>query len=767
MKKGIFAIFTVLAILAMVMTGCPDGNTGGGGDDNVNITFDVNGGPGTAPAKAVIKKGTALGDKLPADMAAGTKDGKNYSFNGWFTAKTAGTKVSKTAPTFDKDTPLYAQWTAVTPAPEGKINLIYNLNWPTGVAPTIAAKQIDKSQPIGTANFVTPSGAQIPTGYTFKEWNSTSTGNGTVYTATSPNVPATDLTLYAQWTTDEVPVEPDVEIIEKITLGNSWYAIYVFNLPTGEVYENYSNISVDYMLEADELVTATSRNARLMGNYKVADFSFLTGTSDEDTVKNRAVANYNAGKNNPYILDKGKLSNSGTAGSLATQLDSELKITAVGGEWFTIDYYDLSGGRQNGSDGATNKPIATATGPFFFGIGLPGAGAADYNTFYVKNVKMKGVDGTKDVVGTPLWFMRDKDEAGADILWPAFCGYPSVGGGDGFKGATREVIDGPQPVPVDANPTPITVTFNLNYQGANPATIVKNGKTNTALGTDFPDDPTRTGGFGFVKWTADQAGTGATITSATTWEANANVYAQWAELVTITLNENYGDNPATTNFTVAKGAQFGSSLTSPTRTGYVFLSWNKAANGSGDKVTATSTSDANLTVYAQWVQKATSDNELTDQDLYDVLWAPWGNVNGNFVLTDNVLKAKGNPSNGMLAIKFPSDWQSYEKVIVDYTIDFTDSTLGTGSLAKFTLKAGNGYYQDNASSSPYKDISASGSWTLLTATDFPAAAMNRPVVDSGDETGRGGPGLSMQTNPATAVDGYTFTITKVTFKKYE
>ena len=66
------------------------------------VTFDGNGG---RPTNSTM---TTTGKKL-ASLPTATRSG-SYSFNGWYTEKNGGTKITM-ATVFDKDTIVYAHWT--------------------------------------------------------------------------------------------------------------------------------------------------------------------------------------------------------------------------------------------------------------------------------------------------------------------------------------------------------------------------------------------------------------------------------------------------------------------------------------------------------------------------------------------------------------------------------------------------------------------------------------------------------------------------------
>ena len=201
------------------------------------------------------------------------------------------------------------------------------------------------------------------------------------------------------------------------------------------------------MFTVEDLAAATARNGRLMGPYELADFNLYFGEDDAEGI-NLVLANYNNGKNQFYILDNGKLGSSANPGSLLTELAEKAGINAEGGKWFTIDYYDIKGGNKHSDYDMNHYPADAATGPFYFGIGLPGSFPDVLpNNYYIRDVKLIGYNASDTIIATPLWFRQDGN------LFPAFTGYPTTSGDYGYKDATRVMADGSQPAPVPWNPT--------------------------------------------------------------------------------------------------------------------------------------------------------------------------------------------------------------------------------------------------------------------------------------------------------------------------
>jgi len=60
---------------------------------------------------------------------------------------------------------------------------------------------------------------------------------------------------------------------------------------------------------------------------------------------------------------------------------------AVPNQWFTVEY-DISGSKGHAQFVKSNVPGPNETGPFFFGVGIPGAGEGAFLTELVRNVTL-------------------------------------------------------------------------------------------------------------------------------------------------------------------------------------------------------------------------------------------------------------------------------------------------------------------------------------------------------------------------------------------
>ncbi len=145
------------------------------------VTFDANGGKVSESGKTVYY-GQSYG-ALPVP----TRD--NYTFTGWYTAVSGGTKVlpTDTVTSLSNQT-LYAQWTP------NEFTLTYNAN---GGSVSPASKVITFGNSYGT--LPTPTRDY----YTFAGWYTAASGGTKVSASTTPSSDD-DVTIYAHWTQNSV-----------------------------------------------------------------------------------------------------------------------------------------------------------------------------------------------------------------------------------------------------------------------------------------------------------------------------------------------------------------------------------------------------------------------------------------------------------------------------------------------------------------------------------------------------------------------------------
>lgn len=149
------------------------------------VTFNANGGTCTTANKKVTK-GSTYGT-LPTPTKAG------YTFSGWFTAATGGTKITATTTvSITANQTLYAQWAPAS------YTVTFNAN---GGTCATANKKVTRGSAYGT--LPTPTKA----GYSFTGWFTAATGGTKIADTTTVSITANQ-TLYAQWT----PAKPSWEV---------------------------------------------------------------------------------------------------------------------------------------------------------------------------------------------------------------------------------------------------------------------------------------------------------------------------------------------------------------------------------------------------------------------------------------------------------------------------------------------------------------------------------------------------------------------------
>ncbi|MDE6519610.1 MAG: InlB B-repeat-containing protein [Ruminococcus sp.] len=158
------------------------------------VTFDVNGGTVSKNSQNVTY-GSTYGT-LPTPTRTG------YTFNGWYTAKNGGTKITdSTKVTLNSNQTLYAQWTAKEYA------VTFDANGGT-VSPTSVKIKTD-------ATYLLPTPTR--SGYTFNGWYTAKTG-GTKITSSTKFTAAANQTLYAQWTAAQVVTTTTISTTTSTTI---------------------------------------------------------------------------------------------------------------------------------------------------------------------------------------------------------------------------------------------------------------------------------------------------------------------------------------------------------------------------------------------------------------------------------------------------------------------------------------------------------------------------------------------------------------------
>jgi len=249
-----------------------------------------------------------------------------------------------------------------------------------------------------------------------------------------------------------VMAESDAPLVMQFTAqdGGAQFAIFKFVLPAGEEWGNYTSVKASYYADSAQL-TKRTRAIRLMGNYQESDFT------DAGTYKYAQFGSgdYDTNKNAPYIMHE-----IGGWGADPANWSTDVGFAVTADKWFTLTYPlpgEAGSNPNTNFDAAANvdvvKPLATDTGPFYLGVGIPGTTGNPITTL-IKNVTLvHKTDADKNVVST-----------GSGFNVPVFAGVAT----------TDTVIDDvPDPVfglPAVANASATGTLFTSggDYAGAEP-----------------------------------------------------------------------------------------------------------------------------------------------------------------------------------------------------------------------------------------------------------------------------------------------------------
>lgn len=185
---------------------------------------------------------------------------------------------------------------------------------------------------------------------------------------------------------------------------------------------------------------------------------------------------------------------------------------------------------------------------------------------------------------------------------PTRNGYRFLGWYDAETGGNR--LDGTNAVTSDitvyANWERIIPTYTLSYDLNGGDGTIASVTLNEGDKVKIPaTDPTRDG-HKFIGWFTESDG-GDQTTADTVMSGNMTLYAHWERIIptyTVTYDVN-GGNGSIEQASVKEGGKVTIPTEKPTKDGYKFLGWFTAPDG-GDKVTADTVVNGNMTVYAQW-----------------------------------------------------------------------------------------------------------------------------------------------------------------------
>lgn len=530
-------------------------------------TFNGNGGGTPSPSTITKEYNTALGT-LPTCTRTG------YTFLGWYTASSGGTKISTTT-VVTKDITYYAQWSI------NSYTLTFN---PNGGTVTPTSKNLEYNSAYGTLPTPTrASDAQYT--YTFAGWYTAATGGTQVTAATK--MAAKDTTVYAHWTSNT----RNYTVSYQTTYGtlNRTSQSVAYN-SKGSCILTMPDNTAEFTYTFVGWYTAANGGGTKVGSELTLETPVIKGTVTYYAYVTRSTKSYThtfnangGGTVSPATITKAYNTALGTLPTV-----SRTGYTFVG--WF--DTSAASGGIQ-----ATTTTKVTGTKTWYARWSIN-----SYTFTFDKNGgnTPSSTTITKEyntAVGTLPTCTRNAD----NTYTYAFAGWfdtSASSGGTQLTTATKVTSNKTwyaRWIPTYKN---YTVTWDGN--GGTPSKSSSSFHYNDALGT-LPT-ATKTG-YTFKGWSTSKTGT---VNVSTTTKVTANViyYAVWtinSYTWTFDANGGTGDTTKTLNYNATLSTLPTASRASTAANNYTFAGWfDTDASTGGTQLTTSTKCTGNKTWYARW-----------------------------------------------------------------------------------------------------------------------------------------------------------------------
>jgi uncharacterized repeat protein (TIGR02543 family) len=311
------------------------------------VTFAIGWGGGTAPAPIILNDGQSGGILFPPDP-----ERTDWIFKGWFDS--GNTKYDATTGITASVT-LTAQWFQ---------GYRVTLNVVGGMA-QMDPIDVEQGEPMGV---LFPAAPVLPEKFTFDGWYD----GATLYNSATPIT--SDITLTGKWN--------KAADVDRITARNAGNPVFKFTLPGGDRFGDYTKITAKFLVN-DENKNTGDPVLRVYGSYPVGNFND-TGTR------------YWIGPPGSYL-------------QFNNQFDSPSGgIVPFKYQWYTLEIpFDKP--KQSQTDFDARFPAATATGDFYFALGLSlggGTASAVPVTSYMTEVTLSNADGSKKIISTGGGFSK-------------------------------------------------------------------------------------------------------------------------------------------------------------------------------------------------------------------------------------------------------------------------------------------------------------------------------------------------------------------------
>lgn len=530
-------------------------------------TFNGNGGKTPSPSTITKEYNVALGT-LPTCSRTG------YTFLGWYTASSGGTKISTTT-VVTKDITYYAQWSI------NSYTLIFN---PNGGTVTPTSKNLEYNSAYGTLPTPTrASDAQYT--YTFAGWYTAATGGTQVTTNTK--MAAKDTTVYAHWTSNT----RSYTVSYQTTYGtlNKTSQSVAYN-SKGSCTLTMPDNTAEFTYTFVGWYTAANGGGTKVGSELTLETPAIKGTVTYYAYVTRSTKSYThtfnangGGTVSPATITKAYNTALGTLPTV-----SRTGYTFVG--WF--DTSAASGGTQ-----ATTATKVTGTKTWYARWSIN-----SYTFTFDKNGGNTPSTTTitkkyNTAVGTLPTCTRNED----NTYTYAFAGWfdtSASSGGTQLTTSTKVISN--KTWYARWTPTYKNYTVTWDGNGGTPSKSSSSFHYNDALGT-LPT-ATRTG-YTFKGWSTSKTGT-VNVSTTTKVTANVTYYAVWtinSYTWTFDANGGTGDTTKTLNYNATLSTLPTTSRASTAANNYTFAGWfDTNASTGGTQLTTSTKCTGNKTWYARW-----------------------------------------------------------------------------------------------------------------------------------------------------------------------
>lgn len=530
-------------------------------------TFNGNGGSTPSPSSITKEYNTALGT-LPTCTRTG------YTFLGWYTASSGGTKISTTT-VVTKDITYYAQWSI------NSYTLTFN---PNGGTVTPTSKNLEYNSAYGTLPTPTrASDAQYT--YTFAGWYTAATGGTQVTAATK--MAAKDTTVYAHWTSNT----RSYTVSYQTTYGtlNRTSQSVAYN-SKGSCTLTMPDNTAEFTYTFVGWYTAANGGGTKVGSELTLETPAIKGTVTYYAYVTRSTKSYTHTFN---ANGGGTVSPATITKAYNTALGTLPTVSRTG--YTFVGWFDTSA--ANGGTQATTSTKVTGTKTWYARWSIN-----SYTFTFDKNGgnTPSTTTITKEYntsVGTLPTCTRNADNT-YTYVFAGWFDTSASSGGTQLTTATKVTSNKTWYARWTSTYKNYTVTWDGN--GGTPSKSSSSFHYNDALGT-LPT-ATRTG-YTFKGWSTSKTGT-VNVSTTTKVTANVTYYAVWtinSYTWTFDANGGTGDTTKTLNYNATLSTLPTASRASTAANNYTFAGWfDTDASTGGTQLTTSTKCTGNKTWYARW-----------------------------------------------------------------------------------------------------------------------------------------------------------------------